>query len=109
MNNGLKVYSGYDYFEFCYLIYSSYIKEYAKELMPILIEKPSSSLSEINIIIKAKFENKDVLFLTESQNRYLSSWLGIFRDDFGFINFKPRNTNRTINYNPIGIENMNLY
>lgn len=99
-----KDYSGYDYFEFCYLIYSSYIKEYAKELMPILIEKPSSSLSEINIIIKAKFENKDVLFLTESQNRYLSSWLGIFRDDFGFINFKPRNTNRTINYNPIGIE-----
>lgn len=98
-----KDYSSYDYFEFCYLIYNSYIKEYVKELIPILIEKPSSSLSDINSMIKNKFENKEVLFLTESENRYLSSWLGIFRDDFGFISFKPRRTNRTVNYDPIGM------
>jgi len=95
-----KDYLVYDYFEFCYLIYNSYIKEYVKQILPIIIEKPSSSLSEINSIIKSKFENKDVLFLTESENRYLSSWLNIFRDDYGFISFQPKRSNRTINYDP---------
>ncbi len=93
-------YSNYDYSEFCYLIYNSYIKPYVDELIPILNENSSVSLTEINLIIKKKYENKEVLFLTESQNRYLSSWLGIFRDDFGFISYEPRSAKRTVNYDP---------
>ena len=96
-----KDYLVYDYFEFCYLIYDSYIKEYVKEILPVIIKKPTSSLSEINFKIKSKFEDKDVLFLTESENRYLSSWLNIFRDDYGFISFQSRRRNRVINYDPV--------
>ena len=55
------------------------------------------------IQIKKKYDGKDVLFLTQAGRRYASSWLNIFRDDFGFIDFAPRRTNRIINYNPLDI------
>jgi len=92
--------SNYNYPQFCSLIYYSYIKPYVDELLPIILDKPNISLNEVSEIIKTRNGDKDVLFLTESGNRYLSSWLGIFRDDFGFINYEPRNKNRTINYDP---------
>ena len=57
---------------------------------------------------KKKRDNKDILFLTESETRYISSWLNMFRDDFGFLDFQPRQTNRKINYNPLNIEKKEL-
>lgn len=57
------------------------------------------AISSIVADIKKEFSDKDVLFLTQSNGRYLSSWLNILRDDFGCIDFLPRSQNRIINYN----------
>ena len=94
----------YDYFKFSYIIFMSYIKPYFDVLFPILKENPHFSLSEVNSRILNKFDQRQVLFLTESENRYLSSWFGIFRDDYGFIDFEPRKTNRKVNYDPSGLD-----
>tara|TARA_B100000989_G_scaffold242584_1_gene189551 strand:- start:3913 stop:5034 length:1122 start_codon:yes stop_codon:yes gene_type:complete len=96
------------YFEFCCDFYYAYIKPYAEEILPILNKKPSISPSDLNNIIRRKNENREVLFVTESDNRYLSSWLNIFRDDYGFIDFKSRTNNRKINYLPFKIEKKQL-
>jgi len=48
------------------------------------------------------------LFVTQAGRRYVSSWLNIFRDDFGFIDFTSRKTDRTINYNPLEISKNQL-
>ena len=53
--------------------------------------------------IKNNHDNRDVLFVTDSDSRYVSSWLNMFRDDFGFLDFPPKKTNRKINYNPLNI------
>lgn len=36
--------------------------------------------NEIGEIIRQKYKNKDILFLTDSNNRYISSWLNIMRE-----------------------------
>ena len=92
-----------NYYKFCSIFFYSYIEPYAKEILPFLILKPDISLSELNSKIKNKNSSKDLLFVTESENRYLSSWLGIFRDDYGFIDYEPRNLNRKINYSPFDL------
>ena len=58
--------------------------------------------------VRKKHKQKDVLFVTESKGRYISSWLNIFRDDFGFLNFEPRKTDREINYNPLNVSKKEL-
>ena len=62
----------------------------------------------MNKEIKKNYENKEILFLTESGNRYLSSWLGIFRDDFGFIEYQSRKFVRKINYIPFRMKRKDL-
>tara|TARA_B100000029_G_scaffold307511_1_gene300265 strand:+ start:625 stop:864 length:240 start_codon:yes stop_codon:yes gene_type:complete len=59
-------------------------------------------------IIKQNNKGRDILFLTQSETRYISSWLNILRDDFGFISFSPKQTNRTINYSPLNISKQKL-
>ena len=55
---------------------------------------------EIGEIIRQKYKNKDILFLTDSNNRYISSWLNIMRDDLGCIDFDSRKSIRKINFIP---------
>lgn len=86
--------------DFAYIIYKSYITPYFNELYLILLEDSNLSNSEIVEKIREKFGERDVLYLTQSNGRYISSWLNIMRDDYGCIKFEPRNSNRTILYNP---------
>tara|TARA_B100000780_G_C21117443_1_gene452254 strand:- start:82 stop:1188 length:1107 start_codon:yes stop_codon:yes gene_type:complete len=92
-----------NYYEFCSMVFYDYIRPYIEEIFPILIKNNNIGLSELIMQIKKKYDGKDVLFLTQAGRRYASSWLNIFRDDFGFIDFAPRRTNRIINYNPLDI------
>ena len=43
-------------------------------------------------------DDNEILFLTESKGRYMSSWLNIMRDDYGIIDFMPRSSLRKMNY-----------
>ncbi len=92
-----------NYYEFCSMVFYDYIRPYIEEIFPILIKNNNVGLSELIMQIKKKYDGKDVLFLTQAGRRYASSWLNIFRDDFGFIDFAPHKTNRIINYNPLDI------
>lgn len=60
------------------------------------------SNTELSKVIHS-FYNKDIYFLTESNGRYISSWLNSLRDDVGCISFKPKQHTKeiTIKYNPI--------
>jgi hypothetical protein len=97
-----------NYPEFCSMIFYDYYKPYIEEIFPILKDDTNIKLKDLIKEIKKKRDNKDILFLTESETRYISSWLNMFRDDFGFLDFQPRQTNRKINYNPLNIEKKEL-
>ncbi|KEQ34727.1 hypothetical protein SK629_1357 [Streptococcus mitis] len=92
--------------EFINSIYEDYIAPFIDELMTVLEENANEggivSLrnTEIAEKIRDKYNGKDVLFLTDSDSRYISSWLNIMRDDIGCISFEPRSAKRTINFIP---------
>ena len=46
--------------------------------------------------------------MTESKGRYVSSWLNIMRDDYGFVDFKPRNNTRVVKYDPFNLSKDDL-
>jgi hypothetical protein len=98
--SGIKL-SSYSYEEFLYMMYESYISPYVDELLKYFSNESNLSKTNQEICgdIKKEFADKDVLFLTQSDGRYLSSWLNILRDDFGCIDFQPKSQNRQINYN----------
>lgn len=91
---------------FLLIMYKSYIKPFADILMNYFygnLHKLSNGLSYINEDLRNSYNGKDILFLTQSENRYLSSWLNILRDDFGCIEFdsnRGNNIKRKLNYNP---------
>ncbi len=90
--------------DFLLMMYKSYIKPYVEVLMNYFENSNSNlknNLKTIKSDIISQFNNRDVLFLTQSETRYLSSWLNILRDDFGCIDFKTRSTDRKLNYNPL--------
>ena len=91
-----------DYEEFAEKIYSSYISSYANEVIKCFDGEDSLKLNNRGFTdkIKSSYKKRDVLFLTQSESRYMSSWLNIFKDDYGFISFKPRNDVRKLIYNP---------
>lgn len=98
------IYGTKDYEFFASDIFDVYIKPYIIEIFDIFnnIEGENISISNRKICeeIRKKHHNRDVLFLTDSDSRYMSSWLNILRDDFGCIDFKPRSNDRKIIYNP---------
>ena len=107
-DNNCVTYSGVlmavkPYEEFLLSIYNSYIKVYIQELFECFDNKTEINITnqEIKDKIYKKWNNRDVLFLTESNGRYISSWLNIMRDDFGIISFDSRQNFRKINYNPL--------
>lgn len=90
-----------EYDSFAYCMYKSYIQPYFDEICSIFdTNKIKISNSQICEKIKNKYYGKDVLYLTQSNNRYISSWLNIMRDDYGIIDFQPKTMERKILYNP---------
>ena len=103
-----KEFSSLKFHEFCSMVFFDYCKPYVDEVFKILVKKPNIKLQDLLKKIKLNNNGKDILFLTQSETRYLSSWLNIFRDDFGFISFIPKQNTRVINYNPLNISKNNL-
>ncbi len=94
-----------DVYTFISSMYKDYLYPYIDLLMDVLIEnsvdwKCNLNNQQISDLIRRRYNGKDVLFLTESNGRYISSWLNIMRDDFGCINFSPRSSERKIIYRP---------
>ncbi len=89
------------YYEFAYIMYESYIKPYFKEIIELFEGKNEITFNnnEICQIISDKYHKKEVLYLTESNGRYISSWMNIMRDDYGVIDFEPRSNLKRLNYN----------
>ena len=104
-----------DLSEFSYTLFDAYIKPYIKVLLATLnnnrdsnTEKVNLSNKEIGEKIKEEYRNKEVLYLTESEGRYVSSWLNIMRDDYGFVDFKPRNKIKEVKYDPFNLSKDDL-
>ena len=90
-----------NYEDFAFEIYNSYIKVYFEAIFKAF---ESSGISQNNRelvkTLKKKYMDRDVLYLTQSDGRYISSWLNIMRDDYGCIKFPSRSSNRKFIYNP---------
>lgn len=87
--------------EFIFKIYTGYIYPYVNILMELFINEPQMLLQSNRAIsnkLKECYNGKDILYLTESEGRYISSWLNIMRDDLGCIKFAPRSNHREIIY-----------
>ena len=102
-NQGLVI-SNQSCDEFVVDIYKAYLSPYIDELMDVFAQHPTNiefEMANKNISdqITSKY-NKNVMFLTESNNRYISSWLNILRDDLGCLEFAARSKVRRKIYTP---------
>lgn len=90
-----------DYAEFAYSMYEAYVKNYFNEILSCF-ESNMQNLTNVKIsnMIKMRHSNRDVLYLTQSDSRYISSWLNIMRDDFGILKFERNHSQRELVYNP---------
>jgi hypothetical protein len=90
-----------DYENFLLMMYKSYISPYVDVILNYF-KDDSENLNKKNSLIcddlRKDYSNRDVLFLTQSDSRYLSSWLSILRDDFGCLEFESRSCNREMIY-----------
>ena len=96
--------------EFASKFMFSYMEPYVREIYKIFNGDSQVNLNnqQIKQAICENYGDRDVLFLTESDGRYISSWLNILRDDFGCIDFTPRSSQRTIIYNPLELNDITL-
>ena len=96
-------YANMEYDKFAYEIYNSYVRNYFDVIFTNLLGLGANikpiSLKELKESIDKSFHGREVLFLTDSGTRYLSSWLNIMKDDFGCIDFEPKKANRTYTLN----------
>lgn len=100
-----------NYEDFLHDVAFGYMREYIVTIFEAIesITKTTTlkiSNKELNNVIRELNGVTDILFLTESNERYISSWLNILKDDFGAIAFNSRDNKRTIHYNPM---NLNKY
>jgi len=95
-------YATMEYEEFAYEIYNSYIRVYLDLLVETILKKSDKSVNitydEIKKMLTEEFNGKEILFMTDSDNRYLSSWMNILRDDYGAVDFASRSNWRTVKY-----------
>lgn len=87
--------------DFACMIFNSYIYPYYNLIIPELEANSSIKNLCLSNKIREKYSNRDILFLTESNSRYISSWLNIARDDYGFLEFSSRSNKRKVLYNPL--------
>lgn len=91
-----------DYEKFAVKMYHAYLEPYFTEIYRCFNEKERivANNHKIAELIRSNYRERDVLFLTQSDGRYVSSWMNIMRDDYGAISFEPRQSERIIKYNP---------
>ena len=91
------IYLGYE--DFAYEVYESFFKPYFNEIIE-LVEDNLLQISNQQIVekIRKKYNGKDIMYLTESNGRYISSWLNIMRDDYGILDFESRSNDRKLIY-----------
>lgn len=91
-----------NYEQFAVKLYHSYMSPYFEEILKCFGDKETLDASNQDFVtlIRKNHKNRDVLYLTESKGRYISSWLNIMRDDYGILSFKPKTKHRKLNYNP---------
>jgi len=96
--------------DFAINILSSHIKPYVDEIYACFNDKAYIEIGnkDIKAIITKKYNDRDILFLTESDARYISSWMSILRDDYGCILFEAKSSKRTIVYNPLELNEETL-
>ncbi len=97
--------------EFLLMMYKSYIKPYVDILMNYFNKNKinkNKKLQEIKKDFLDQYSGKEILFLTQSETRYLSSWINILRDDFGCINFQSRKNERQIIFSPCELNDKTL-
>lgn len=107
-NNNLPTMAGKNlairqYENFAVEMYHSYLEPYFDLFIECFGEKNKIVLSNQDFVskIRSKYSDRDVLYVTQSNGRYISSWLNIFRDDYGIISFEARHNDRTLEFNPI--------
>ena len=98
------------YEEFAVILFHSYLKPYFYELLKCFNNQNQVKMDNKEFVncIREKYGGKDVLYLTESKNRYVSSFLNMMRDDYGILDFKPNNKFRKLNYNPFELNDNGL-
>ena len=90
-----------DFANFAYMMFDSYLSPYYEVLFDVLKKEPNLSNQKIAEKIRENQNIKtDILFLTQSDGRYISSWLSIARDDFAILDFAPRSNERKILFDP---------
>ncbi|MCI7048033.1 MULTISPECIES: hypothetical protein [Helicobacter] len=95
-----------EFAEFALMVFNSYLKPYYDLIFKALQINNNVSNKELSDNIKQAYNTKaDILFLTQSHGRYISSWLNIARDDFAIIDFKARDTQKNFLLNPFEVNN----
>nr|WP_297708218.1 hypothetical protein [uncultured Butyrivibrio sp.] len=91
-----------DYGKFAVTMYHSYVEPYYEALLEAFggDNRMVASNQEIASRIREQHKDRDVLYLTQSSGRYISSWMNILRDDYGIVSFAPRSNDKTLVYNP---------
>jgi len=99
-----------EYETFAVQMYHTYLEPYFSEIQKCFNGESEINLTNKDIVeeIRKNHGNRDVLYLTESEARYVSSWLNIMRDDYGILNFEPGKKLRKINYNPSELNDRTL-
>lgn len=86
---------------FAVMIFNSYLMPYYNLIFQALNTNSNVGNKELCSIIKDIYKTKsDILFLTQSNGRYISSWLNIARDDYAILKFETRSKIKEIIFNP---------
>ena len=103
-----RSYANLTFGEFAYELMDVYLKSYFELFFRVFGEFNNNTFTlsnkEISNKIRKLYNGKNVLFVTDSNERYISSWLNILRDDYACISFEARHDERTVNYNPLELK-----
>lgn len=98
------IYASKPFYEFAYMLFNAYLRPYYEAIFSILPYNLNASNKVLCQKLREFLQCKDdILFLTQSNGRYLSSWLNILKDDYGVVDFEPRKPHRTLLCNPFDL------
>lgn len=102
------VIKGYE--DFTVNIFHYYLEPYFNEILKCFNGENEVKMSnpEFTNCIRERYAGREVLYLTQAKNRYISSFLNIMRDDYGIVDFKPWGKVRKLNYNPFELNDESL-